>query len=405
MSDSTPAEASAGSVAEASGETRALLTLLLTPGMGPTLVGRCREAFGSATQTLSETAARWACVRGISANKSGALKRAADAVAKSGVVERELDAVARADAAVVGLHDDAYPALLKLIPDPPPLLWVHGEIRKDDALALGLVGSRRCSAYGREQADRFAAQACAAGLCVVSGGAYGVDIAAHRATLRTGGRTLAVIGSGLGKPYPADHLDVFRAIARSGHGAVISELPLATGPRPEHFPRRNRIISGLSLGILVIEAAKRSGALITARLAVEEHGRECMALPGRIDTPGAAGCHHLIREGQATLVTSIADVLDQLGEAGQNLKLAWNGDTAAGDGTGAAPAPSPAAAGLSAGQSAVVDALGGGAVLAVDALGAATGAAVGVLMGDLTVLELRGLVEKSGGGFRLKTRG
>ena len=390
-----------------SAETRALLALLLTPGLGPTLVGRCREAFGSATQTVNETAARWGCVRGISANKSGELKRAADAVAKSGAVERELDAVARADAAVVGLHDADYPALLKLIPDPPPLLWVHGKLRADDALALGLVGSRRCSAYGREQADRFAARACAAGLCVVSGGAYGVDIAAHRAALRVGGRTVAVIGSGLGKPYPADHIDVFRAIARSGHGAVISELPLATGPRPENFPRRNRIISGLSLGVLVIEAAKRSGALITARLAVEEHGRECMALPGRIDTPGAAGCHHLIREGQATLVTSIADVLDQLGEAGQNLKLAWEGDTAAAgfeSGTGAAPAPSAAAAGLSAGQSAVVDALGGGAVLAIDALGAATGAAVGVLMGDLTVLELRGLVEKSGGGFRLKTR-
>jgi len=382
-------------------ETRALLTLLLVPGLGPTLVGRCRAAFGSAAAALN-AGSRLARVRGISADRAGAIGRAIKEVRASGAVDRELDAVARAGAAVVGLHDDAYPALLKLIPDPPPLLWIHGALHADDALALGLVGSRRCSAYGREQADRFAAQACAAGLCVVSGGAYGVDIAAHRAALRVGGRTVAVIGSGLGKPYPADHLDVFRAIARDGRGAVVSELPLATGPRPENFPRRNRIISGLSLGILVVEAAKRSGALITARLAVEEHGRECMALPGRVDTPGAAGCHHLIREGQATLVTSIADVLDQLGEAGQSLKLAWEGDPAAGSASGAAPPPSPAAAGLSAGQRAVVDALAGGAVCAIDTLGAATGAEVGSLMGDLTILELRGVVEKSGGGFRLK---
>lgn len=401
MSLSSPPDLPTAPAGISADETRALLTLLLVPGLGPTLVGRCRAAFGSAAAALN-AGSRLARVRGISADRAGAIGRAIKEVRASGAVDRELDAVARAGAAVVGLHDDAYPALLKLIPDPPPLLWIHGALHADDALALGLVGSRRCSAYGREQADRFAAQACAAGLCVVSGGAYGVDIAAHRAALRVGGRTVAVIGSGLGKPYPADHLDVFRAIARDGRGAVVSELPLATGPRPENFPRRNRIISGLSLGILVVEAAKRSGALITARLAVEEHGRECMALPGRVDTPGAAGCHHLIREGQATLVTSIADVLDQLGEAGQSLKLAWEGDPAAGSASGAAPPPSPAAAGLSAGQRAVLDALAGGAVCAIDTLGAATGAEVGSLMGDLTILELRGVVEKSGGGFRLK---
>ena len=379
-------------------ETRALLALMLTPGLGPTLVGRCTEAFGSARNTLAETATRWAGVRGISANKAGELKRAADAVIKSGAVQREIDAVARADARIVGLHDDGYPALLKLIPDPPPLLWIHGALHADDALAIGLVGSRKCSAYGREQADRFAAQACGAGLCVVSGGAYGVDIAAHRAALRVGGRTIAVIGSGLGKPYPADHLDVFRAIVRDGCGAVVSELPVGAGPRPENFPRRNRIISGLSLGVLVIEAAKRSGALITARLAVEDHGRECMALPGRIDTPGAAGCHQLIREGQATLVTSIADVLDQLGEAGQTLKAA-----SAGDAPGSAPAADATAAmGLSASQAAVVDALASGAVLPLDQLSAATRAAVGALQGDLTILELRGVVQKTAAGFRLK---
>ncbi len=381
-------------------ESEALLALLLTPGLGPTLVGRCREAFGSAQDAMGQTAARWGQVRGISPRRSAELKRAADQVVESGAVDRERDAVARAGALIVGLHEPAYPALLKLIPDPPPLLWIHGGLRGDDALALGLVGSRRCSAYGREQADRFAAQACAAGLCVISGGAYGIDVAAHRAALRVKGRTLAVIGSGLGKPYPADHLEVFRAIAREGRGAVISELPLATAPRPENFPRRNRIISGLSLGVLVVEAAKRSGALITARLAVEEHARECMALPGRVDTPGSAGGHQLIREGQATLVTSIADVLDQLGEAGQTLKAAA-GEPAGGLESGVAATGGPAGAGLSGSQAKIVAVLNDARALPLDRLGALTSAPIGTLQGDLTVLELRGVVRKTAAGFLL----
>ncbi|MEE9404618.1 MAG: DNA-processing protein DprA [Algisphaera sp.] len=389
---------------EAHAETRALLTLLLTPGLGPTLVGRCRAMFGSAAATLDAGGTQLAKVKGISANKSSQVFRAIQTVAASGAVDRELDAVARAGAAVVGMHEAAYPTLLRHIPDPPPLLWIHGELRASDALSLGIVGSRKCSAYGREQADRFAAQAAAAGLCVVSGGAYGIDIAAHRAVLRLGGRTVAVIGSGLSKPYPEAHLDVFSEIARGGHGAVISELPLATGPRPENFPRRNRIISGLSLGILVVEAAKRSGALITARLAVEEHGRECMALPGRVDTPGAAGCHHLIREGHATLVTSVADVLDQLGDAGQTLKGAWEASDVkktSADKTTTPLVSSPATVGLSESQQAIVTAMQGEEAMALDTIGAKTHGAMGSLMGDLTMLELRGVIKKTGAGFCL----
>ena len=419
MSDVSISERVGGTTAPASGdgapaELRTLLALLLTPGLGPTLVNRLTDRFGSAGHAFAAPAADWATVRGISAKKADTLRRAADATRTGGPVDRELDAVARAGARIVGLHDDAYPKLLRLIPDPPPLLWVLGELRAEDALGLGVVGSRKCSAYGREQADRFAAQACGAGLCVVSGGAYGVDIAAHRAALRVGGRTVAVIGSGLGKPYPAEHLDVFRAIARGddgrGHGAVVSELPLGVGPRPEHFPRRNRIISGMSLGVLVVEAAKRSGALITARLTVEDHGRECMAVPGRLGTPGAEGVHELIRSGGATLVTGIADVLDQLGDAGRTLRAAAEGRSdaereAAGPGDASPPAAGGAVV-LSPPQEAVVAALReANGPAAPDALCEATGLAAGPLRGELTVLELRGVVEKAGGGFRLRRGG
>jgi DNA processing protein len=245
---------------------------------------------------------------------------------------------------LITIHDAGYPRLLRHIPDPPQLLWVRGELREDDALALAMVGSRRCTHYGREQADRFAADAASADLCVVSGGAPGIDAAAHRAALRLGGRTLAVIGSGLSTPYPKEHHELFDQIAdpTAARGAVLSDLPMTAPTQPENFPRRNRIISGLSLGVLVVEAAARSGALITARLCVEEHGRELMAIPGRIDSKASEGCHRMIRQGWATLVTGGADVLDALDESGQILKV---GMTQSRDGNASDEADADAATG------------------------------------------------------------
>lgn len=374
------------------------MALMLTPGLGQTLVGRCLDAFGSAEATLGVSGQQLGGIKGISATKAGELKRRLDDVVCNGAVDRELEAVQASGVFLVNRHEARYPKLLRHIPDPPWLLWVRGELREQDALGLGIVGSRKCSHYGREQADRFGAQCAAAGLCVVSGGAYGIDIAAHRAALRVKGRTIAVIGSGLSVPYPKDHVPVFDQIVAEGSGAVVSEFPMSVGPKPENFPRRNRIISGMALGVLVVEAAKRSGALITARLCVEDHGRECMAIPGRVDAPGSAGCHKIIREGWATLVTSASDVLDQLGEAGQLLKVDLDGHHGApGPRAAAGSMPSPFEATLTEAQRKIVEAVV--EPRSLDQIVAWTGLEVGPVSADLTLLEIRGVLSRRGGLF------
>ena len=381
------------------GEREALLSMMLTPGFGPTLVGRCVERFGSAEATLRESGSRLSEIKGISPRRGREMAEQLRRVVGESLAERERDIAEAAGVRIVAMSEAGYPHALRQIPDPPPLLWVRGELRQDDELALGIVGSRRCSHYGREQADRFAAQCGSAGLCIVSGGAYGVDISAHRAALRVRARTVAVIGSGLGCPYPADHVPVFDQIVAEEAGAVVSELPMATSPTPKTFPRRNRIISGMSLGVLVVEAARRSGALITARVCVEEHGRECMALPGRVDSPASTGCHDLIRSGSATLVTAASDVLDQLGEAGRLLKDDWSGPSAA-----VAREPAPLFAGkASETQQKILETLGD-AGCSLDQVVAWSGLAAGAVSAELTMLEVRGVVQRKGGLFVRRRR-
>ncbi len=378
-------------------EREALLTLTLTPGLGPTLIGRCVAAFGSAAATLDAPAARLAGIERIGPRKAEGLRRAIDAVRGNGSLAREGELRERWGVTLVAKGEPGYPRLLAHIPDPPPLLWVRGELREDDALALGVVGSRKCTHYGREQADRFATQCAEAGLCIVSGGAYGVDAAAHRGALRVKGRTIAVLGSGLARPYPDPHRELFDQIVHDGAGVVMSELPMDTRPAAENFPRRNRIISGLSLGVLVIEAANRSGALITARLCVEEHGREAMAVPGRVDSAQSEGCHRILREGWAKLVTNAGDVLDSLGEAGEILKA---GVAATSDGAAkpqAAEGGNLFEANLTASQRAIIEALD--APRSLDEIAAGTGLAVSVVQADLTMLEIRSAVRRERGLF------
>ena len=395
-------------------EKEALLALTLTPGFGPTLIGRAVERFGSAAGVLGVGASRLAELERVGQKTAEGLRRGLDETLKGEGIERDRQLRERQAVELVALGEAAYPRLLRMIPDPPRLLWVKGDLREDDALALGVVGSRRCTQYGREQADRLASQCAEAGLCIVSGGAYGIDTAAHRGAMRVHGRTVAVLGSGLAKPYPKDNVDLFKGIV-GGHGAVVSELPMDTPPMAEQFPRRNRIISGLALGVLVVEAAKRSGALITARLCVEDHGREAMVVPGRVDSPASEGCHKVLQEGWAKLVTNAADVLDALGEAGQILKAGVEQKQAEQqNGNGAAAAASEGHSGATSG-----DGSGGGGLLfeanltevqrrivevlhaprSLDEVVAWTELPVGQVQADLTLLEIRGTVKRRRGLF------
>jgi DNA processing protein len=210
--------------------------------------------------------------------------------------------------ALVTILDADYPTLLKQISDPPIALFVQGDKSLLTDLQLAIVGSRNPSSMGKETAFAFASYLAGVGLIITSGLATGIDAAAHRGALDAGGKTIAVCGTGLNTIYPPRHRELAAQIATNG--ALISEFPLPAAVRPYHFPKRNRIISGLSLGVLVVEAARRSGSLITARLASEQ-GREVFAIPGSIHNPLARGCHGLIRQG-AKLVETAADVLEEL---------------------------------------------------------------------------------------------
>jgi len=206
------------------------------------------------------------------------------------------------------MRDAAYPSLLLEIPDPPPLLYVWGDCECLAQPQLAIVGSRRSTGQGCGDATEFSSVLARAGFVITSGLALGIDAAAHRAALAAGGKTIAVLGHGIDRVYPAQHRELAEAVRQSG--ALITEFPLGMPPRAPHFPSRNRIISGLSLGVLVVEAALQSGSLVTARLAAEQN-REVFALPGSIHNPVSRGCNALIRNG-ATLVQDVDDILAEL---------------------------------------------------------------------------------------------
>jgi DNA processing protein len=216
---------------------------------------------------------------------------------------------------IIHIQDNRYPTVLKRIYDPPPVLYIKGTLTKQDNLAISIVGSRQCSLYGQEQSSRFAHFLSSAGLTICSGMARGIDTAAHQGALSAGGRTIAVQGCGLGHIFPPENKRLFELITQSG--ACISELPLDFEPLPVNFPVRNRIIAGLSLGTIVVEAGLKSGALFTANAAME-YNREVMAVPGKIDSPLSKGPHQLIKQG-AKLIESVEDVMEALGYYGRQL--------------------------------------------------------------------------------------
>jgi DNA processing protein len=222
---------------------------------------------------------------------------------------QELEEASQRGIQILTRDDPGYPDSLRESYDPPLVLYVWGDVKESDRHALGIVGSRRCSHYGKHSARQFAFQLATSGFTIVSGLARGIDTYAHEGAIAAKGRTIAVIGSGLGQVYPPENMSLAEKIA-DGHGAVVSEFSLHTSPSKKTFPMRNRVVAAWSQAILVVECPAWSGALITANLAVEL-GKSIYAVPGQIDRPTSAGCNNLIREG-ATLVTGGQDILDDL---------------------------------------------------------------------------------------------
>ncbi|HLO27307.1 MAG TPA: DNA-processing protein DprA [Geobacteraceae bacterium] len=273
------------------------------PLVGNVTFRRLLEKFDSPEKVLRATERELSHVRGISAAAVASI-RSHD---YRPFAERECAAVAKSGAGIVTFVSGNYPKALLQIPDPPPFLYVKGELRGSET-ALAVVGSRRASSYGLHTTTRLVTELAGLGITVVSGMARGIDTAAHRGALGAGGRSIGVLGCGIDVSYPPENRKLFDEMAAKG--ALVSEFPMGTLPLAENFPRRNRIISGISRGVLVVEAAENSGSLITAQFALEQ-GREVFAIPGNINCISSRGANRLIKEG-AKLVENMDDILDEL---------------------------------------------------------------------------------------------
>ena len=283
-----------------------LILLNTIPDVSAACLRRLFEAFGGLSRLGVAAPEELQQVQGVSPILA---HRLFEGLRDEARLVRELSLAARAGVTMLTLEDAGYPDALKTLPDPPLALYVRGELTAADASAVGIVGARRASLYGIRCAEQLGHDLALRGLTVVSGLARGIDAAAHEGALKAPGRTIAVLGNGLSRVYPPEHAPLADRIAE--HGAVVSEYPMETAPLSYNFPRRNRIISGLSLGVVVVEAAQRSGALITADCALEQ-GREVFAVPGPMTAVTSQGTHQLVKQG-ARLVTSVEDILDELG--------------------------------------------------------------------------------------------
>ena len=282
------------------------IALNMIPGVGEAHFRRLVDFFGSPGFALKASLKDLNRIRGLTPAVCQSIVDNRDKLP----VERELEIVERRGCKIITIRDESYPANLKAIYAPPQLLYVKGDLLTADSLAVSIVGTRSATDYGRAVAEQLGSQLAARGVTVISGMAYGIDTAAHTGALNGGGRTIAVMGNGLDVIYPARNLRLLEKIVDSG--AAISEFPMGMKPLRSNFPRRNRVVSGISLGTLVVEAPKRSGALITAEYALNQ-GREVFAVPGRIDSEASGGTHGLIKQG-AKLVESVEDILEELPE-------------------------------------------------------------------------------------------
>ena len=283
--------------------TEALIALNLVEGVGPVRVRQLMEHFGEAPAILQASSSQLMRVRGIGADTAEKISTWEKSIDLAG----ELKRIADYGCHVLISSDENYPELLRQIYDPPVVLYVKGELTAKDKNAVAMVGSRQTTHYGIETARKLAYQLAYVGVTVVSGGARGIDTAAHQGALAAKGRTVAVLGTGINLVFPPENADLFEHIAENG--AVITQFPFNRPADKQSFPIRNRIVAGMTLGTVVVEANMSSGALITANMAVEA-GRQVFAVPGRIDSPRSKGCHELIKRG-AKLCEGAEDILSE----------------------------------------------------------------------------------------------
>ena len=351
--------------------------LSLVSGVGPLLRKALLERFGSPAAVFSADRDELQRVDGIGPKIALRIVAANDEID----AERELRLAAEHDIDVLTESDGEYPRPLRQIPDPPGVLFRRGKPLPQDELAVAIVGTRHATRYGLAQAERLAGSLARTGFTVVSGLARGIDAAAHRGAIAAGGRTIAVLASGLLNIYPPEHEQLADEVAANGY--LVSESPPKMVPLSGAFPQRNRIISGLCVGTIVIEAADRSGALITARHAYEQ-GREVFALPGPVDSRLSRGCHALIKDG-AKLIESIDDVLAELGPLAERVERD--------DGT---RVQHPAELVLNEIEQRVLAEIDS-APVSIDTVAAACGLAVHRVLATISVLEMRRLVRRTSG--------
>jgi len=350
-----------------------MVRLSLTTNVGPTTFQRLMETFGEPERILEASTTELTAVEGVGTTTASQIRSVSEEQ-----VDAELAEAEKYHVHVVVRGEANYPQGLGNIADPPLVLYVRGELKPEDALAIAMVGARRASFYGKKQARRLSAGLAAYGFTVVSGLARGIDTECHEGALAAGGRTIAVLGTGLAAIYPPENAELTMKIIDSG--ALLSEFPMRFPATPGNFPRRNRIISGLSLAVVVVEAGERSGALITARHAMEQN-REVFAVPGMVDSPGSRGCHRLIRDG-AHLVENPSDVVDELGPLATPALTPDMGAVVR-----------PQALKLNDREKRIYSELDG-SPRSVDELTESTGLGVSELNSALTILEMRKLVKR-----------
>ncbi|MCF6147348.1 MAG: DNA-protecting protein DprA [Candidatus Kuenenia sp.] len=292
-------------------EFEAILRLHMTKGIGVRTYHTLVERFGSVSEIFQATKAELEKLPGIGEKIAHSILEESRHID----IHQEIDLAEKNNIQIIPYTSAEYPQHLKNIYDPPLILYVKGSLMETDVIALAIVGARRCTYYGLSQAERFARQLAQKGFCIISGMARGIDTAAHRGAISSTGRTIAVLGCGLGSVYPKDNTALSEKIIQ--HGALISEFPINTPPDYRNFPPRNRLISGLSLGVVVIESTLKSGSLITAQWALEQ-GKEVFALPGNVDSLYSRGTNKLIKEG-AKLTEDVTDIIQELGPVADTL--------------------------------------------------------------------------------------